>query len=51
MKKVVTFLFILLFATSVFAQKSIWFDGTFDEAKEKAQKEGKLILVDYFLNG
>jgi len=51
MKKVVTFLFILLFASSAFAQSSVWFDGSFDDAKAKAEKEGKLILINFYSDG
>jgi len=46
MKKLFVFPLILLFAASAFAQGTEWFKGTFDEAKAKAEKEGKLILLD-----
>ena len=51
MKKVVTFLLILLFASTVFAQSSVWFDGSFDDAKAKAEKEGKIILINFYSDG
>jgi len=46
MKKLFVISIILLFSASAFAQGTDWFDGTFDEAKAKAEKEGKLILLD-----
>lgn len=46
MKRITVFLLVLLFATSTFAQTN-WFTVTFDEAKAKAEKEGKLILINF----
>lgn len=51
MKKVTAFLLMLLFASSSFAQTSIWFNGTYDDAKAKAQQENKLIFIDFFKTG
>ncbi len=45
------FLLVLLFATSAFAQQSVFFDGDFAAAKVEAQKEGKHILIDFFSYG
>ncbi len=47
MKKGLPILLILLFAVSAFAQESVWFEGTFDEAKVKAEKENKLLLINF----
>lgn len=38
---------VLLLATSAFAQGSIWFEGSIDEAKALAQADGKLILIGF----
>lgn len=46
MRKFIVLPLILLFATSAFAQTD-WFKGTFDEAKAAAEKESKLILINF----
>jgi len=51
MRKLVTFLLILLFATSAFGQSSVWFNGSFDDAKKKAENEGKLLLINFYSDG
>ncbi len=51
MKRALVVLLTLLFASVAYGQESIWFDGTFDEAKVKAKNEGKLILIDFFAYG
>ncbi len=30
------------------AQESVWFKGSFEQALDKAKKEQKLILIDFF---
>ena len=47
MKKFLPFTLIILLSTVVIAQASIWFDGAFSEATALAQKETKLILIDF----
>ncbi|MFC1564103.1 hypothetical protein ACFL6G_04160 [candidate division KSB1 bacterium] len=47
MKKGLTILFLLIFAATAFAQESVWFDGSFDEAKTKAEKENKFLLINF----
>ncbi len=37
--------------SSAFAQNTIWFNGTFEEAKIEAEKNGKLILIDFYKDG
>ena len=49
MKKVLTLLFVLT-AASLMAQ-SFWFDGSFDEARARAAKEDKMILIDFYSDG
>jgi hypothetical protein len=51
MKKTLAFLLVLLIASAAFGQSSVWFNGTFDEAKKEAQKEGKPILIDFWQDG
>ncbi|MFC1554696.1 hypothetical protein ACFL7D_08695 [candidate division KSB1 bacterium] len=51
MKKALIILLTLLFATTVFAQGSVWFTGSFDDAKNQAAKEGKLLLIDFYSDG
>jgi len=52
MKKALVFMFVLLFATTAFAQNPLWFTGdTYDGAKELAADEGKLILVFFHRDG
>lgn len=50
-KKFLSFASILLLITAVFANGTEWFKGSFDEAKAKAAKEGKLIIIHFFSNG
>ncbi|MFC1557647.1 hypothetical protein ACFL6I_08450 [candidate division KSB1 bacterium] len=50
MKRTFAFLFVLLFATSAFAQDA-WFTGTWQGAQDLAKKEGKAILIDFFQDG
>ncbi len=51
MKKAAAFILTLLFATSAFAQNSVWFEGSFEDAKMKAKSEGKLIIIDFYSDG
>ncbi len=51
MRKTIAILFILLMSSTAIAQNSIWFSGTFEEAKVEAEKNGKLILVDFYKDG
>jgi hypothetical protein len=51
MKKTFFVLLALLFAVSAFAQNSVWFEDSFDAAKAEAQKEGKLLIVDFYSDG
>jgi hypothetical protein len=47
MKKAAVVLMVLILAASVFAQESVWFEGTFDSAKARAEEGNKLILIDF----
>ena len=51
MKKVFAFMIALLFASSAFAQSTVWFKGTFDEAKAKAAQDNKLLLTFFDSKG
>ncbi len=51
MKRTVAFIVMLLCAHVVYGQESVWFQGSFEEAKAQAQKEDKLILIDFFSDG
>ncbi|MBN2414848.1 hypothetical protein JXO52_03355 [bacterium] len=48
MKKLFAVLGVLLFIGSAAAQEVKWFEGSFDEAKQTALKENKIILINYF---
>ena len=48
MRKFLSAVIIFLFAALTFANGTEWFKGSFDEAKVKAAKEGKLILVHFY---
>ena len=51
MKKTFVIFLLLMFSTMAFAKGTIWFQGSFDEAKAKAATEDKLILIDFFSYG
>ncbi len=52
MKKILASIFILFSISNVLAQEtSVFFDGSFDEAKARASAENKLILVDVSSDG
>lgn len=51
MKKIFVFLCFLLIASFAAAQTAPFLKGPFDEAIAQAQKENKLILVDFFQKG
>ena len=50
MKKTLICILFVLAASALMAQ-SVWFDGSFDEAKTKAAKEDKMILIDFYSDG
>lgn len=51
MRKFLSLIFVFLFLTAAFANGTEWFKGSFDEAKAKAVKEGKLILIHFYADG
>ena len=48
MKKLIAIIVIFLLIGTTLPQEVNWFDGTFDEAKVKAEQEGKPILIEFF---
>jgi hypothetical protein len=34
-------------ASFLYAAETVWFEGTFDEMKAEARKQGKLIVIDF----
>ena len=48
MKKAVSILTVLFLIGTALPQSLDWFEGTFDEAKAKAERENKPILIDFF---
>ena len=48
MKKFISLAVIILVVGIAFPQELEWFDGTFEEAKIEAKKEGKNIIVEFF---
>jgi hypothetical protein len=51
MKKIAAFTGLLLVAAFAAAQTATVLTGPFEEALAKAQKENKLILVDFYSSG
>jgi hypothetical protein len=51
MKKLTAMAGLLLVASFAAAQTATVLSGPFDEALAKAQKENKLILIDFFSSG
>ncbi len=51
MRKLLTLIFVLLFAATAFGQGVDWFDGDLAAAKKQAAKEDKLILIDFYSDG
>jgi len=51
MKKLTTFAGLLLVATFAAAQTATVLNGPFEEALAKAQKENKLVLIDFYSSG
>lgn len=51
MKRILSFMLVLLFALPLFAKDDLWFKGSFDEAMATAAKEGKKILIDFYSAG
>ncbi len=51
MRKYLVIFLLLFFVSSAFAQNTIWFNGTWDEAKTKAKNEDKFILIFYWEDG
>jgi len=51
MKKLTAIAGLLLVATFAAAQTATVLSGPFDEALAKAQKENKLVLIDFFSSG
>jgi hypothetical protein len=49
MKKLLCIL--LLFAGTALMAQSVWFEGSFDEARAKAAEEDKMILIDFYSDG
>ena len=51
MRKSLSLLVILLLTATAFANGTEWFKGTYEEAKAAAQKEGKLLIIDFYSDG
>ena len=51
MRKMIAVAILVLLATSLFAQSTVWFEGSFEDAKTKATKENKHLLVDFYSDG
>ena len=51
MRKTLSILMFFLLAAAAFGNGTNWFKGSFEEAKDKARKEGKLILIDFYSDG
>jgi len=48
MKKLTILFVALVLASAAFAQNTMWFKGTLDEAFAKAKVDHKLVLVDFY---
>ncbi len=51
MKRAISFFLVLGIVLPLFAQNSLWFNGTFDQAKKQAITENKEVLIDFFSDG
>ncbi len=51
MKRTWLVMLALLFAVHCLAKDSIWFNGSFKSAMARAEKEGKLILIEFYSDG
>ncbi len=51
MKKTAFVLLILLFTLPSFSQDNVWFNGSFDDALNEAQQNGKQVLVYFYSDG
>lgn len=49
MKKVFVFCVLLLFAASFALQGQTWLEGSLDEAQAQAKAQGKMLLVDFYV--
>ena len=50
-KRIMFLFFVLLLASVLFANETIWFKGTLEEAKLKAKQENKLLIIDFYSDG
>ncbi len=50
-KRIMILFFVLLMASVLFADETIWFKGTLEEAKVKAKQENKLLIIDFYSDG
>jgi hypothetical protein len=48
MKRLIPIILLILFAAGAFGQTTLWFDGSFEQAQQKAEKDGKLILTFFY---
>ena len=51
MRKLLSLPLVLFLVSTAFSDGIEWFKGTFEEAKAAAQKEGKLIIIDFYSDG
>lgn len=49
MKKVFAFCVLFLFAASFALQGQTWLKGSLDEAQAQAKAQGKMLLVDFYV--
>ncbi|MFC1734117.1 hypothetical protein ACFL6I_27755, partial [candidate division KSB1 bacterium] len=45
MKRFIMYLVLLLLPSSLLAQSTVWFNGSFEQAREAALNEGKSVVV------
>ena len=48
MKRTLLVVILLFMPVNLFAQETVWFDGSFEAAKEKVKKEDKLVVLDFY---
>lgn len=50
MKRILAFFLILCFAVPLMAQENVYFNGSFDGAKDAAKNSGKQLVIFFYSN-
>ena len=47
MRTATCLMLVLVLASALYANESVWFEGSFDDMKAAAQQQGKLLAIDF----